>query len=187
MLFLKRKRTKKKYVKKFRRNIPFNKTFSVADLNIYEINLNHRENLICFSVEFRLSCRRVARNFWGQGSFLKISAKIPFFFFIGDKTACWHYSGLLSRAYNLIVMLFEIKYKRNWILRHEREGWEGEVPPCCRQLVNGGPFFQKRISHSTKYSRTNIHPAWTYSYKKRKAFLILMAWWTAAFVNTSPT
>ena len=63
MLFLKRKRTKKKQVKKFRRNIPFNETLSVAVLNICEMNLNYRKNPTYISEEFRLSCRRVVRNF----------------------------------------------------------------------------------------------------------------------------
>ena len=67
MLFLKRKRTNKKWVKKFRRNIPFNETFSVAALNICEINLNHRKNLTYISEEFRLPCRRVVRNFLRAG------------------------------------------------------------------------------------------------------------------------
>ena len=139
-------------------NIPFNETFSVATISICEMNLNHRKNLPYISEEFRLPCRHVVRNFWGQESFLKISAKIPIF--PGDKTTCWHYSGFLSRACSLIVMLFEIKCKRNWMLRHEREDWERRIPPICCQLLNGGLFFQKQTSHSKKYSVTSIHPAW---------------------------
>ena len=34
----------------------------------------------------------------------------------------------------------------------------GGIPPRCCQLVHGGPFFQKQISHSnTKYSITIAH------------------------------
>ena len=43
-------------------------------------------------------------------------------------------------------------------MRHEREDWERGIPPRCRKLVNSGPFFQKRISHSIKFSITSIHP-----------------------------
>ena len=90
----------------------------------------------------------VAKNFWGQASFLKIGAKILFFF--DDKTTCWHYSGFLSRACSLTVimitfflymppwvmqkktvhfsftwsfksafLMFESRYKRNWTLYYE--------------------------------------------------------------------
>ena len=55
------------------------------------------------------------------------------------------------------LMFFESKYKRNWTLYDEHEGWNrGDSTP--RPFVHSGPFFQKRTSHSnTKYSITSIN------------------------------
>ena len=64
------------------------------------------------------STRRGARNFWGQVSFLKIRAKNLFFF--SDKTTCWHYSGLLSMACILAVIVI-IFYKSPSCMHHH--GW----------------------------------------------------------------
>ena len=87
---------------------------------------------------------------------------------------------------NAFQMLFESKYKRNWICVKNVKVWKEGIPPCCAQLVQRGPFYQIRISHSnTKYYITNIKAAWTWNYKKD--FLVFKTWWTAAFVNTSPT
>ena len=166
-------------------------------------------------------CRRVVRNFLGQGSFLKISAKIRIFSRLWNYmlTLQWVLSRFCSvtvivliynkispymhhhgwRRTNICILTFLEASKthfwcslkvniKNRILCHEHEGCEMGIPLSCRQLVHGGPFFLKQISHSnTKYFITSIHATWTYSYKKRKAFLILMTLWTAAFVNTTPT
>ena len=45
------------------------------------MNLNHRKKPTYTSEEIRLYCKRVARNFWGHGRFLKIRAKILIFLF----------------------------------------------------------------------------------------------------------
>ena len=59
-----------------------------------------------------------------------------------------------------ILMLFENKYKRNWIVCHEREGWERgdstQLQPTCIRWT----LFS--ISHAnTKYTITSIHATWT--------------------------
>ena len=157
------------------------------------------------------STRRGARNFWGQGSFLKIRAKNLFFsaiklhvdiivgffpwpafwlwlwlFFIKVLLVCTTMAGArgwggmhFSLSWSLKVeflMLFESKYKRKWMLCNEPEFSERED---SWPTLHGGPFFQKRISHSnTKYSITNIHAARARSYNslvinKRRPFWFL--------------
>ena len=70
---------------------------------------------------------------------------------------------------NAFLMLSQSKWKRNWILCHEREGWERrDFAPL--PLVQGGPFFQKQISHSNrKYFLICMHATWTFNDKKRKS------------------
>ena len=58
---------------------PFNETFSGAAMNIWKMNLNHGKKLTYISKEFHFYYRRIAKNFWLQGSFLKIRAKIRIF------------------------------------------------------------------------------------------------------------
>ena len=106
-------------------------------------------------------------------SAIKLNVDITVGFF--PDSGFWLWCSLTSNIKEIEYCVMNVKVGR------------GGFHPVAANSQTANRFFQKWISHSTKYSITSTHAAWTYSYKKRKAFLILMAWSTAAFVNTSPT
>ena len=95
---------------------------------------------------------------------------LNYFYFLLFFSFCMRYHGWCRKKnmdFNFpwnpkkaILMLFENKYKRNWIVCHEREGWErGDSaqlqPTCIRRTLFS-------ISHAnTKYTITSIHATWT--------------------------